>query len=376
MLFAARAQASEVAGGAVAAPGQAVQLPEPAASVVAAQTASPSGGAIARTVLASVGGLTSPGGSAPEAPASGEGATGGSSGSASGAGVPAPGAPGKSTPAGERAASGEGEAGEAVPGAGAQSHEASTAKNSVPEDSSAAAASQQRPAGVDANATAAAVKPVASTQRDDTASGSATATGRERQAETLLRSWPSAPSAAGADAALAFTPDLQRLMAQFRSLAGDISASSVAEATVNLARAAAQELVRVLVDPSAPSPDTPGGSVLSPRGAWNLIPSALFSAQRLSELGSSEARLDAAKRAVQKTSVATSTAASPTVASWLPSAAGAAFGSGMTGAAVPAAALLAVVAVCLLGTWLPRRLADDGLACKSALLNLRLERPG
>ena len=170
----------------------------------------------------------------------------------------------------------------------------------------------------------------------------------------------------------AFVPDLQRFIAQFLSLAGDITLRSTARVPTKFAGDAALELALILVSSNAPWLNAPAGELLLPRrSGWaeSLDAHAL-------EILSSQARVPDATRALRRTSVATSTAASPTVANWLPSAAGAAFGSGVTGAAVPAAALLAMVAVCLLGTWLPRRLADDGLACKSALLNMRLERPG
>jgi hypothetical protein len=67
---------------------------------------------------------------------------------------------------------------------------------------------------------------------------------------------------------------------------------------------------------------------------------------------------------------------SPTAAAWPPSVTGAAFGNGGNGLAAPAAALLAIALMCLLGTRWAGRQAEDPFTWTSALLCLRLERPG
>lgn len=221
-------------------------------------------------------------------------------------------------------------------------------------------------------ATVAAIKALPGARHNDAHAG--TAAERERQAQAALRLW--SMSVWHEDTQLIpFAPDLQRLIAQFRSLARDITADSATAPPSKVTGAAAQELALVLTAADAPLSSGLAQGPPSPVRVESTAPAGLASAWRLAALGAG-ARLNGAGRDTQKTSVATPTATSPTVAAWLSSAAGAAFGSGATGAAAPAAALLAVVAVCLLGTWLPRRLADDGLACKSALLNTRLERPG
>jgi hypothetical protein len=365
MLFASRAQASPATGGALAATREAVQLPEPAASVVAAQTTSSAanGGAIVQAALAVAERVSSAGGSPPQPAPSG--ATG--DGAATGGGAPAP-----SEPA-PPAQSEPDEVAPAESGPPPAEGVASPAQAVASALEVVATQPQARSALAGAIATVATVQAANGAQRNET-SKVATASDRERQAQAALRRW--SLTTWREDVALSlFVPDLQRFIAQFQSLARDITAASAAAAPSKVAGAAAQELALILTAANTPATNALADGLLLRAGDGSAAGlSALAFARRLAVL-SAAARIGET-RALQRTSVATPTATSPTVASWLPSAAGAALGSGMTGAAVPAAALLAVAAVCLLGTWLPRRLADNGLACKSALLNLRLERPG
>jgi hypothetical protein len=366
MLFASRAQGSPDPGGAFAAAREAVQLPAPATRVIDSQTGSPaaSAGAIVAAAVELAERVSPAGGSSPPPATLGSEPTQPSSGGSE---------PPHATPA-PTEAGGQPEAEEREPtNSGPQSHGPSAPQAPASgSNGSATPPSYPPPVGV---ATAAAVRAATGARRTDT-SAAATASERERQAESALRLWAwSAPWREGAALTL-FAPDLQRFIAEFESLARDITLNSAAEAPAKAAGAAAQELALVLTGANTPAVgDSSQGTPASARSGSSAALGSLTYAQRLAALASG-ASLDDALHGTQKTSVATSTAASPTVAGWLPSAAGAAFGSGMTGAAAPAAALLAVAAVCLLGTWLPRRLADDGLACKSALLNMRLERPG
>lgn len=360
MLFAPRAHASPVAGGAIAMTGEAGQLPQSMAGAVEAQTGSPqaSVGTIAGAVADVAERISSAGGSSAE----------GSTPTPTTSGTP-PESTGASTAPSEPTTQTAPEEAAPPPSGSSQSGVSPTAK--VVTVASDASATQSHPAQGDALATVATAGPAAdATSNHPTAAASAA--DRERQAQAAVRLWPSSALMQGGSMGV-FLPDLQRFMAEFLSLASDITTGSTAGGTAaptTFPGAAAQELTVILTSPDAPWLNAPAGiSLLPPRGAWAVR------AQRLGALYL-DARAPDAMRALRRTSVATSTATSPTVVSSLPSAAGAAVGSGMTGAAVPAVALLALVAVCLLGTWLPRRLAVEGLACKSALLNLRLERPG
>jgi hypothetical protein len=356
MLFAAHAQASSGAGGALALAEKAAQLPTQAAHLVEAQTASPPAGEIAGAVSASTGPTASAGGSSPEASGSGAGSEAAPSGGATVVveeGEPAGPPPSQEVPA-------------QTPAQAPATHPAGVAVD--------AAASQPRLTSAGATATAASARQTGVAQRSADASTASSAVDRGREAEAVAGLWPSSPSAHGPQA-LSLAPDFQRLIAQFQSLARDISASSAASVPAKLVGAAAQELAQ-LIAAGAPSLNASGRRVLSllARPAGEL--GAPGSGPELSALERPGARLQDARRALQKTSAVTSRATSPAVGGLLPSAAGAALGSGMAGAAAPAVALLVAAAMCLLGTWLRQRLADDGLACRSALLNMRLERPG
>lgn len=350
MLFAIRAQASAGPGGALSLAGKAMSLPVAAARAVGAQAASPA--ALVGTAIA-VAERVSAGGGSSSAP------------------VETPSAGGTDTPSGGGASS-------APEGVAPPSSEP-TSQNASPSQADPSAAHDPvspptaHAAVTDAIAAAAGARPVAGVQRNEKKGTPATAPERERQAEAVLLLWPSLASLSATQVA-AFAPGLARFIAQFRSLARDITASSAAGGPSKLAGAAAQELALVLTGGTAPAPNAAGSG--SPSALRSEASSTTLAPASGPPAVAATDGLDGAKRAAQKTSVDTPMATSPTVAGWLPSAAGAAFGSGMTGAAAPAAALLAVVVVCLLGTQLPRRLADDGLACKSALLSLRLERPG
>jgi hypothetical protein len=367
MLFALPAQASDLAGGALAATGQAVHLPATAAGAIEAQTASQAANAaaIVGAAEAVVESVSSAGGREPvPAPSGGEATA-----AAPGGGAPAPAPPAPSEPSVQPEPH---EAGQPA-GGSLQSQGPSGPQTSASGPDAAGTQAGSRPGSSGAIATVAAVSVRAGATRDD-ATTAATAPARERQAEAALRLWSWSAWREGEQLSL-FVPDLRRLMAEFRSLARDITSNITGETPSKIAGAAALELALVLTAVDAPLPSGSAYGSLAPAHLQAAAVPGVASAWRLSALASAT-RASEAVRDTQKTSVAAPTATSPTVAAWLPSAAGAAFGSGMTGAAAPAAALLAVLAVCLLGTWLPRRLADDGLAFRSALLNFRLERPG
>jgi hypothetical protein len=202
--------------------------------------------------------------------------------------------------------------------------------------------------------------------------------GAEAQAITTVPP-PLSPREQPQTAALA--PDLQRWVAQFELLARDSTAVSAAAAAPALARAATRELALESVALSAPpqmagAPRPPAAAVRSRPDAW--IAAAPAEGSGYDAAQSSFARLDTLKGALHHPALRAQaeSGTSPTVAESLPSTTGAAFGNGGTGLAAPAAALLVVAALCLLGTRLPGRLAEDRLAWKSALFSLRLERPG
>ena len=199
----------------------------------------------------------------------------------------------------------------------------------------------------------------------------------ERQAEAITTSWP-APASAEQPPAIKLTRDLQELIAQFESFARDShGASPGAAADISAATTMQEQLpVTIVGDSPAPPPDALGPGGVPAPDAVPTSPAVLaWAADSVSD------RLDplATVRPILHRSATGSSAAwgaNPTVSSSSRSGAGAALGGGANGLTAPGAALLVMAAACLLGTRLLGRRTTDPTLWRSALLNLRLERPG
>jgi hypothetical protein len=197
---------------------------------------------------------------------------------------------------------------------------------------------------------------------------------RKRHAEAIATGWP-APLAGEQPQAAVVVPALEALMTQLQSLASANPPASAATAP-SLAHATSRELalVSLLSVISATLPASSGAS--QQRLAFGEDSAHAVSAKASAEaLGEGVARnLSAVLTGVKRTSARASSAlpASPTLAG-SPAAVAA---GGATGQVAPAAALIVLAAACALATRLLGRLAMDPLAWRSALLSLRLERPG
>jgi hypothetical protein len=206
---------------------------------------------------------------------------------------------------------------------------------------------------------------------------------RQAETESIAGSWLPLAAAQPADSAIA--PELESLIAAFESQARDNSTAGAGAAVHSLGRADTQQLVLVSVisSPSPAAQPAPGpGSTLAggtlaggSQAASGTAPPPRF-AQSASSVPPE--RLQAVTRPLRSPSRGASAdpGASPTLPGSLPSGAGTAFGGGATGLAAPAAALLVVAAACLLAMRLLGRPVTDPLTWRSALLSLRLERPG
>jgi hypothetical protein len=208
---------------------------------------------------------------------------------------------------------------------------------------------------------------------------------REREAETISASWPSSVSDEE-PAAAELAQDLQNFIGQYQSLShdsrpvspGDSRAVSPAPAAPELAPSSVQEEVStMLVGSPVPTPDRvdTGGAPAPTNAAVSGAISRVISdpdgaATRFEPLA-------AIRRALQRAPLRSAESGTNlTVSSSLPSGAGTALGSGGGGLTAPSAALLVVAIACLLATRLLGRPAMRSLAWRSALLSLRLERPG
>jgi hypothetical protein len=211
------------------------------------------------------------------------------------------------------------------------------------------------------------------------ASAAANMLERKRHAEAIVTGWP-APLAGEQPQAAVLVPALEELMAQFVSLAHASPPASAGAASAGAARSLAHAtshelaLVSLLSLISATLPASAGASQphVAPGDGLSPTVSAKARPQELSE-GSSKAP-SAALNGVKHTSAGASSAltVSPTlVGSPPPGTAG-----GATGQVPPAAALIVLAAACVLATRRLGRLATDPLAWQSAVLSLRLERPG
>jgi hypothetical protein len=197
---------------------------------------------------------------------------------------------------------------------------------------------------------------------------------RKRRAEAIATGWP-APLAGEQPQTAVVVPALEQLMAQFQSLA-HAKAPASAGAARSLAHATSRELALVSLlsvisatlpaSTAAPQPRVARGDGSPLKASATTPREGLI--DRVSK--ASSAALGGAKRASAGASSAL--AANPTLAgSSLLTAAG-----GASGQVPPAAALIVVVAACVLATRRLGRRAMDPLAWQSALLTLRLERPG
>jgi hypothetical protein len=206
------------------------------------------------------------------------------------------------------------------------------------------------------------------------ASPAANMLARKRHAEAIATGWP-APLAGEQPQAAVVVPALEALMTELQSLAG-ANPSATAGAEPSLAHATSRELALVSLL-SAISATLPASSSASqPRVAFAEDSAhAVLANAPAKELGEGVSRnLSAVLNGVKGISARASSAlqASPTLAGSPPPVAA----GGATGQVAPAAALIVLAAACALATRLVGRLATDPLAWQSALLSLRLERPG
>lgn len=198
---------------------------------------------------------------------------------------------------------------------------------------------------------------------------------RQRHAAAITGAWPAASTRQQPQPAAGLAIELRSVISQFESLAHDTPNGIAVPAAPEIDRARTEQLalVSVILSPS-PLPE----ATAEPRSALNgagLLASSTIAPPQRPSLGLSRGhsdRLAAARRASRDTPA--EPAALPSGVG--PSLAGAALGGGATGLAAPAAALLVVAAACLLATRSRARLRMDPLPWKSALLSLRLERPG
>jgi hypothetical protein len=219
--------------------------------------------------------------------------------------------------------------------------------------------------------TAAAVKRLRPIQADPVASAAATALASDGQAREATGSLPSLVTHEAPAVLLA--PVLQGLIVQFQSLSRDSTAATALSGGPAIARASSRELASV-VSSLAPLSEITAALPAHRATAVNA----------LGELSGQNAGLEprwppgSGKLALHHNPLRSQVGAgtSPTAAAWPPSVTGAAFGNGGNGLAAPAAALLAIALMCLLGTRWAGRQAEDPFTWTSALLCLRLERPG
>jgi hypothetical protein len=202
----------------------------------------------------------------------------------------------------------------------------------------------------------------------------------ERQAEAITTSWP-APASAEQPPAIKLTRDLQELIAQFESFARDShGASPGAAADISAATTRQEQLpVTIVGDSPAPPPDALGpGGVPAPPAPDAVRTSPAVLAWAADSVGDRLDPLATVRPILHRSATGSSAAwgANPTVSSSSPSGAGAALGGGANGLTAPGAALLVMAAACLLATRLLGRRTTDPTLWRSALLNLRLERPG
>jgi hypothetical protein len=220
-----------------------------------------------------------------------------------------------------------------------------------------------------------AITQFASTHPAVAASSGAIMLERQGQAETLTASWLPLTPREQQGTAIALTPNLRIVIAQFQSLARDNPTLGAGAVPPQLAGASTQELGSVLLRwplSTAAGPGTRSVALGDLSGVWRARASNELSAGAAS-IASSE-RFAPVRRALRHASVGT--AAESGTISGLISGAGAALGGGATGLAAPAAALLALAAACMLATVMLGQLALDPFVWKSTLLSLRLERPG
>ena len=207
---------------------------------------------------------------------------------------------------------------------------------------------------------------------------------RAREAETISASWPS-PLSDEEPAAAELAQDLQNFIGQYRSLVrdrrpasqGDSRSASPHAATAETAPPAVQEEVTLtLTGTPLPSPDrnTADGVPAAPSAEnWGAISRAI------SESSAVASRLDplaGMRRVLHRTPLrGVQSGTNLTVSTSLPSGAGSVLGSS-GGSGVPSAAVLVLAIACLLATRLLGRRTTDPPLWRSAMLSLRLERPG
>ena len=207
---------------------------------------------------------------------------------------------------------------------------------------------------------------------------------REHEAETISTSWPS-PMSAEEPAAAELAQDLQNFIGQYQSLVrdrrpasqGDSRSASPHAATAETAPPAVQEEVTLtLTGTPLPSPDrnTAGGVPAAPSAEnWGAISRAISES---SAVASGLDPLADMRRVLHRTPLrSVQSGTNLTVSTSLPSGAGSALGSS-GGSGVPSAAVLVLAIACLLATRLLGRRTTDPPLWWSAVLNLRLERPG